>query len=85
MITTFKKKAANANAMNCFFNPSHSYLDHLTVIELNKSGGEDHQPTTHTKSERILTTSALFLLQGADNEGGFGLIPALFLLQEAGD
>ena len=34
-----------------FFNPSHSYLDHLTVIELNKSGGgEDHPPTTHTKS-----------------------------------
>ena len=69
-----------ANARSCFFNPSHSYLDHLKVIKLNKrrAGGEEDPPP----QGRILTT---FLLQGANNEGGFGLISALFLLQRAGD
>ena len=57
--------------------PIVTYIDHLTVIDLNKSN-------TPTKSGFWLL-SALFLLQGADNEGGFWLISAFFLLQGAGD
>ena len=52
-----------------------------------KEGGRTiHPPLTHHPPQgRILTTFRLFLLQGADNEGGFWLISAFFLLQGAGD
>ena len=54
------------------------------VLDLSKKGG-GHPPTHHPPQGRILTTFRLFLLQGADNEGGFWLISAFFLLQGAGD
>ena len=48
-------------------------------------GGGGGPPTHHPPQGRILTSCCPFLLQGADNEGGFGLISAFFVLQGAED
>ena len=49
--------------------PKNQFPDHLTVIT--KVGGRTTHPSTHPPQERILTTFCSFVLQGADNEGGF--------------
>ena len=72
------------NSCDVSFKSSHIYFDYLTVLDLSKKGG-GHPPTHHPPQGRILTTSRLFLLQGADNKGGFWLISVFFLLQGAGD
>ena len=72
------------NSCDVSFKSSHIYFDYLTVLDLSKKGG-GHPPTHHPPQRRILTTFRLFLLQSADNEGGFWLISAFFLLQGAGD
>ena len=72
------------NSCDVSFKSSHIYFDYLTVLDLSKKVG-GHSPTHHPPQGRILTTFRLFLLQGADNEGGFWLISAFFLLQGAGD
>ena len=72
------------NSCDVSFKSSHIYFDYLTVLDLSKKG-RGHPPTHHPPQGRILTTFRLFLLQGADNEGGFWLISAFFLLQGAGD
>ena len=41
--------------------------------------------TDHPHQGQILTSFCPFLLQGADNKGGFGLISAFFMLQGAED
>ena len=51
-------RGQRSNAMSFFFNPSHSNLDHMTVIELNKRGGR----TTHPEVEFVPSISP-----GAEN------------------
>ena len=48
-------------------------------------GGRGRATNHHPPQGRILTSFCPFLLHGADNEGGIGLISAFFRLQGAGD
>ena len=61
--------------------PSLRLLDSIRFKQ--KEVGEDHPPNTHRKGEFWLL-SAFLLLQGADNEGGFGLISAFFCCRGRG-
>jgi len=73
------------NSCDVSFKSSHIYFEILYSIRFKQKGGGGHPPTHHSPQGRILTTFRLFLLQGADNEGGFWLISVFFLLQGAGD
>ena len=64
--------------------PKVAYINWRLYNRTKGEGGEDHSPTTHPKVD-FWQLPALSLLQGADNEYGYGLISALFLLQGAGD
>ena len=57
-------------------------LDSNRIKHKEEGGGS---PADHPPQGRILTSFCPFLLQGADNKGGFGLISAFFMLQGAGD
>ena len=59
------------NSCDVFFKSSHIYFGYFTVLDLSKKGGGPYPHPPPTARADFDYFPPFFLLQGADNKGGF--------------